>query len=214
MPVQSCDIHARSLEISTALSAYYVLNFIAPLEVFRVLNNAQVRFMLLGTHALGGWMQEPRTTTQVDILVGARSNERAVCILLSAFPQLCAEEKEEETRLWDAETGQALIDVMKPKRLLFRQALKHTLFVQSEGQGYRIPSLEMAIAMKFAAMISPTRNLADRYIDTHDFLCMIRSNSEIDSRKLHALGRFISTRGGDEIVDRVRRVQAGEKFTL
>src|SRR5205085_4637566 len=34
------DVHVTSLETSTALSAYYVKNFIDPLEVVRILNEA------------------------------------------------------------------------------------------------------------------------------------------------------------------------------
>ena len=113
MSVKVHDIHAQSLETSTALSAYYIPNFISPLKVFRVLNAAKVRFMLVGTHALGEWTGKPRTTTDVDILVGQRLYKRAVRILLRAFPQLRVEDHEDETHLRDAETGQILIDVMK-----------------------------------------------------------------------------------------------------
>lgn len=105
MPVEARDIHAQSLATSSALSEYYVPNLIAPLEVIRVLNAANVRFMLVGTHALGGWTCRPRTTTDVDILIGARLLTKAVRVLLTAFPQLRGEEHDDETRLRDAETG-------------------------------------------------------------------------------------------------------------
>ena len=214
MPVQANDIHAQSLETSTALSAYYIPKFIPPLEVFRVLNMAQVRFMLLGTHALGGWMGEPRTTTNVDILVGLRLHKRAVSILLAAFPQLHAQEHEDETRLRDAETGQVLIDVMKANQPLYRAAFRHGHAVKWSGQVYPIPSLELALVMKFSAMISVTRGYADKHFDAHDFLCMAQSNAGIDLEKLHTLGQLVSNGGGDEIVEMVRKVRAGEKLTL
>lgn len=214
MPVQARDIHVQSLETSTALSAYYIPNFIPPLDVFRVLNAARVRFLLLGTHALGGWTRRPRTTTDVDILVGMHGQKKAVRVLLAAFPQLRAEEQEDETRLRDAETGQVLIDVMKSKQPLHRDAFKHTHPVEWKGQAYRIPSLEMALAMKFLAMISVSRDYADKHLDAGDFIGIVQSNSVINSRKLHALGQLVYNGGGDEIVENVRKVRAGEKLTL
>jgi hypothetical protein len=214
MPVQARDIHAQSLETSTALSVYYLPNLIPPLEVFRVLNAARVRFMLLGTHALGGWMREPRTTTDVDILVGTHGHKKAVRILLAMFPRLRSEEHEDETRLRDAETEQVLIDVMKPNQSLYRDAFKHIHPVEWQGQKYLIPSLELALVMKFTAMISVTRDRADQYYDAHDFICMVQSNSGIDSRKLHALGQLVYNGGGAEVVENVRKVRAGEKLIL
>ncbi len=214
MPVKTRNIHAQSLEISTALSAYYIRNFIPPLRVFRVLNAVKVRFMLVGTHALGGWTGKPRTTTDVDILVGQRFHKRAVRILLNQFPQLRIEDHEDETHLRDAKTGQILIDVMKTNQPLYRAALSHTQAVKWKHQPYRIPSLELALAMKFAAMISTTRYYADRYGDAGDFIGMAQSNASIDSRKLYALGQLIYNGGGDELVVKVRQVRADERFSL
>lgn len=214
MPVKLRDSHARSLETSTGLSAYYIPNFIPPLKVFRVLNAAKVRFMLVGTHALGGWIGEPRTTTDIDFLIGHRFHNRAVRILLAGFPQLRGEDSEDETHLRDVETGQILIDVMKTNQSLYRAAFRHTHSVKWEGETYLIPTLELAVAMKFAAMISATRDYADKHGDAHDFMCMIQSNSLIDSRKLHTLGQLVYNGGGDELVEKVRQVRAGEKLVL
>ncbi len=214
MPVKARDIHAQSLATSSALSEYYVPNLITPLEVIRVLDAAKVPFMLVGTHALGGWTGKPRTTTDVDILVGQRFHKRAVRILLNQFPQLRIGDHEDETPLRDAETGQILIDVTKTNQPLYRAALSHTQPVKWKHQTYRIPSLELALAMKFAAMISTTRYYADRYGDAGDFIGMAQSNSSIDSRKLHTLGQLVYNGGGDEIVEKVRQVRAGEMLTL
>ncbi len=134
--------------------------------------------------------------------------------MLAAFPQLQAEEEEDVTRLRDGETGQVLIDVMKTNQPLYRAAFRHRHGVKWEGQVYSIPSLELALVMKFTAMVSVTRDYADKYIDAHDFLCMAQSNADMDSRKLHALGQLVYNGGGDEIVEKVRKVRAGEKLTL
>src|SRR5258708_533880 len=98
---------------------------VPPLEVIRVLNAANVRFMLLGAHGIGGWTRNPRATQDVDVLVAARGHKKAVAALRAAFPFLQAEDHEVVTRLREPETGNVLIDVMKANQPLYRDALKH-----------------------------------------------------------------------------------------
>lgn len=208
------DVHSRSLATSTALSEYYVTDFITPREVIQVLTEAGVRFLLLGAHGIGGWTKKPRATEDVDILVGPRAHKKAVRALLAAFPQLAAEDHEVVTRLRNPETGVVAIDVMKANQPLYPDALKHTVTVESGGQTYEIPSLELALAMKFAAMISLTRSDDDKHTDASDFIKMVKANDEIDLTQLHALGQLVYNGGGDEVVEKVRQVRAGEKLLL
>jgi hypothetical protein len=189
-----------------------VADMIPPLEVIGVLNGAGVRFVLVGTHGIGGWMQKPRATEDVDVLVTARGHKKAVRALLSAFPQLEADD-EVVTRMRHRETKAVLIDVVKPNQPLLREALAHTHAVTSDGQSYRIPSLEMALAMKFAALVSRTRAVVDKYLDAHDFMRMVSSNPDIDLDKLKGLGGLVSG-DGEVIGEKVRQVRAGEKFNL
>jgi hypothetical protein len=214
MPVQLRNIHAQSLATSSALSEYYVPNLITPLEVIRVLNAAKVRFMLLGAHGLGGWTGEPRATKDVDVLVALRVHKKAVRVLLTAFPHLQTEDNPVVTRFRDPETGDVVLDVMKPNQPLYHDALKHTHSVESGGQKYLVPSLEMALAMKFSAMISLTRGDDKKHFDAGDFIRMVRANPDIEWEKLHALGQLVYSGGGDEIVEKVRQVRAGEKLIL
>jgi hypothetical protein len=214
MPVQARNIHVQSLATSSALSELYVPNLIAPLDVIRVLNAARVKFMLLGVHGLGGWTREPRATNDVDVLVATRGHKKAVRALLEAFPHLQAEDHEVVTRLRDPETGIIVIDVMKPNQPLYRDALKHTHPVRSGGQTYLVPSLEMALAMKFSAMISLTRSDDKKHFDAGDFIRIVKANLDIDLEKLHDLGQLVYNDGGDELVENVRKVRAGEKLTL
>jgi hypothetical protein len=208
------DVHSRSLATSTALSEYYVENLITPIEVIKVLNAAGVKFMLVGLHGIGGWLRDPRATQDVDVLVAMRGQKKAIAALLAAFPQLAAEDHPVVTRLREKETGEVRIDVMKPNQELFREGLKHTHTVENKGIVYRIPSLEMALTMKFAPMISLNRADKDKFQDAHDFMQMIDSNPNIDLEKLAELGDLVYPGGGKEIVEKVRQVRAGEKLHL
>src|SRR5580700_7629463 len=134
------DVHSISLATSTALSDYYVANFIAPLEVIRVLNEVGVRFMLVGAHGMGGWRHKPRTTQDVDVLVASRGHKKAVNALIAAFAHLEVEDHDVVTRFRDPETELVLIDVMKPNQPLFREVIKHAHSVTSGGQTFNIPT--------------------------------------------------------------------------
>ncbi|HEV3117395.1 MAG TPA: hypothetical protein VGY58_10095 [Gemmataceae bacterium] len=103
---------------------------------------------------------------------------------------------------------------MLKQRELYREAFKHTRTVSASGQTYKIPSLEMALTMKFAAMLSPNRDDADRFQDAHDFINIVRANPEIDRKKAAALGELVCAGGGNDLLEMVRKVQAGEKLTL
>src|SRR5437899_2825778 len=127
------NVHARSLETSTALSCYYVMNHITPLDVIAVLNAAGVQFVLVGLHGVAGWMDEPRATQDVDVVVASRHHKKALTALAAAFPNLEPRDFEVVTRLVDQETKKVLIDVMKPNQPLFKAALKHTKEIQSRG---------------------------------------------------------------------------------
>ena len=208
------DIHGRSLATSTALSEYYVPNLITPLDVIRVLNAANLRFMLLGLTGSAGGRASRAATEDVDVLVGTRGHRKAVRALLAAFPQLRAEDHEVVTRLRDPETKAVVIDVMKANQPLYRDALKHTHAVESEGQTYSIPSLELALAMKFSAMISLTRSDEKKHFDAGDFIRIVKANPDIDLEKLHALGQLVYNGGGAEIVEKVRQVRTGERMRL
>jgi hypothetical protein len=208
------EILDDSLTTSTAISRYLVEHFIAPQDVIAVLNGARVKFMLVGAYGLVGWTQTPRATQDVDVLVGVRGYKKAVKALRAAFPDLEVENEEVVTRFRNPDNKKVIIDVLKPNQPLYREGLRHTVAVLSGGQSYKVPSLEMALAMKFAPMISLTRDDAKKHLDAHDFIQMVRANPEIDADKLAQLGELVYPGGGQEILEKVRQVRAGEKLYL
>src|SRR5438132_10361419 len=206
MPLQ--DIHQINLNKSTALSGFTVEKLIPPMEVIRALNAARISFVLVGAYGLGGWVRESRATEDVDIVVAAKHVKKAIKVLLAAYPDLEADEQPVVVRLRDRESRNVYIDVMKPNQQLFREIFKHTSPFTAEVHTYKIPTLEMALAMKFAPMISLHRAEEDKYVDAHDFILMVKSNAKIDLKKLAELGDLVYPEGGKELVEMVRRVRA------
>lgn len=208
------DSHQVGISTSTALGAYYVKDFIPPLEVVRILNNASVRFMLVGAHGLAGWLEEVRLTQDVDVLAAYRQEKKAVRALLAEFPDLEAEDQEVVIRLRNPETGKVLIDVMKVNQPLFREGFKHHHQVNAEGQTYFIPTVEMALAMKFAPMTSLVRSDEKKLQDVIDFRSLVKQHPEINLETLERLGELVYPGGGKEILELVRKIRAGERIQI
>src|SRR4051794_13140839 len=151
------DIHASSLEISSFLSKLYVPEFVEPLTVLKTLSDAGIRSVLVGLHGIGGWMDKPRATQDVDLVVPVRQHKKAVKVLLGAFPKLEFRESSIGSRLQDRKSGKEAIDVLDAKQVIFREVLRHTHSVEADGQTFRIPSHEMALVLRFATLTHPER---------------------------------------------------------
>ena len=189
------------------------MNTLAPLDVITILNKQKISFILVGAYGLAGWTKAPRATEDVDLVVAARHHKKATKALLAAFPHLQADDQEVVTRLRDRQTHEVAIDLMKPNQL-YRAAFKHAEAVQAGKQLYRVPCLEMALAMKFAPMISLTREDEKKHLDAHDFILIVKGNPEIDLEKLAELGQLVYNGGGQEVLELVRKVRAREKLVL
>jgi hypothetical protein len=72
----------------------------------------------------------------------------------------------------------------------------------------------MALAMKFAAMISPNRPVEKVHQDAHDFIVMVKGNPERDRETLESLGDAVYNGGGEELLEMIRKAQAGERLNL
>ncbi len=207
------DVHSQSLSKSTALSEYYVESLITPLQVIRVLNKEKIRFVLVGAHGLGGWMGKPRATEDVDVVVMTKHLRRATHALAAIFTHLEPEDHEVVVRLRDRTTGVVAIDLIK-QRALFREVFKHTKEISLGRERYLVPSLEMALTMKFAAMLSPNRADKDKHLDAHDFMHMVDLHPEIDLEVLANLGELVFGGGGKRLLGLVDDVRAGKKLIL
>lgn len=208
------SIESRMLRKASALSALQTMRTIAPEDVVRLLNKHKISFVLVGAYGLAVWIKKPRATEDVDFIVSAGHHKKAVRALLGEFPHLEADEQDAATRLRDKNSKDVAIDVMRSNQQLLRVIFKNATAIELKGERCRIPTLEMALALKFAAMISLHRRDAEKYQDAHDFIRMVEANPEINGEKLAALGELAYSGGGAEIAETIRQVRAGEKLKL
>ncbi len=181
-----------------------------PEEIIPVLNDAGVKFVLMGTHGVGGWRSEPRATDDVDFLIQKRDHERAVQAVRKKFPELKEQDTPVVTRFLDPSNDQPLIDLMKPEFGVLKAVFRNSVMV---AKSHRIPNLEMALASKFAAMVSPNRKQSKKLIDGGDFVNIVETNLEaIDRKKLEKLAELVYKGGGKEILDHIIDIEAGRRI--
>jgi hypothetical protein len=211
-------LHLRALKVSAALTGYYRDMYrrgaamISPKKVIRVLNEAGVRYVLMGTHGLGGWRSEPRATQDVDVLVAKKDHAKAVRAIKKAFPNLVMTDTFIVTRFKDPVTDEPRIDLMKPLQKVYQIVFRHT---QQVGKSHLVPDLEMALISKFSAMVSPNRERARKMQDAVDFANMVIHNqSAINMEKLGRLAEQVYSGRFKEVMQLVEDILAGRPIQI
>lgn len=214
-PVQQ---HLEALHTSSQLTVIFRRMYqreaamVTPEDVIAVLHQAGVNCVLMGTHGLGGWRSQARATQDVDVLVTKKDLRKAVRALRAAYPELVVSDTPVVTRFIDPASGEPAIDVMKPTQTVYQIVFRHTIPVCDT---HRIPDLEMALASKFAAMVSPNRLPEKKHIDAGDFMNVVRHNrADIDLRKLKKLADRVYPGGGAEIMSLIEDIDAGRPIQL
>jgi hypothetical protein len=190
-------------------------------RLIQTLNAKKIPFVLAGAQALGGWTGRPRATKEVDILVKpGRNLTRAVKAVRELYPQLEVREFAGVWAFFVPGEKDSVIDVTYPHRADLAETLAHPVWVEDRGLRYRIPALEAALANKYGALRTPSRNLANRALDVVDFRLMVMHSLDegqqpIDLQKLTDLGEKVwPGGGGEEILRLVEQVKAGRSFNL
>lgn len=208
----------RSLWSSGMASSPVDLN-----QILRTLNAKKIPFVLTGAHGIGGWTGRPRATQDVDILVkGGRNYTRAVNAIRALYPELEVRRFADVTGFFIPGEKESVIDITCPHRADLEETLATAVVVENPAQGlrYRIPSLEAALANKYGAMLTPTRELRRRRQDILDFEWMVihsldEGRQPIDLGKLAALGEKVWPGGGrEEVLRLVEQVKAGKPINL
>jgi hypothetical protein len=116
----------------------------------------------------------------------------------------------------------SVIDVTYPHRADQQETLANPTWTENKKLGikYRIPSLEAALANKYGAMLTPTRDSRKRRQDILDFEWMITHSLDsgrqpIDLERLKVLGEKVWPQGGgEEVLRLVEKVKAGKAIQL
>ncbi|MFV1968542.1 MAG: hypothetical protein ACC628_24225 [Pirellulaceae bacterium] len=206
--------HARGMRISVGLTRQYRQTHrkgamdITPQDVIDVLTGAGVeKWVLMGLHGYVGYLPQPRATQDVDVLISHRDRERAVRAVHEAWPTLVVEELEPVVRFGDPNDCFAdgrpkpVIDLMLPWSPLNQAILRdrENVLVDPETQHF-IPTVEAALASKYAAIISDFRDREKKEYDAGDFRRIARANhGRVNRAHLRRLGDLVWQGGGEEL---------------
>lgn len=192
--------HAEGIRTSTWLTSDYRKNYrsdamdITPSDVVECLVKAGVeQWVLMGLHGYVGYLPMPRATQDVDVMVAIEEKEKAVGAVSARWPTLVVSELSVVIRFKDPldcfsdGRPKPVIDIMLPVEPFYQTILeKH--FRVDQATGHRLPTMEAAIVSKYAAMISPNREMSKKQFDGGDLRRIVKANlASIDQDKLFAL---------------------------
>lgn len=192
-------------------------------QILLTLTQKKIPFILTGAHGIGSWTGRPRATQDVDILVkGGRNLTRAVNAIKALYPELEVKVFFGVSAFFIPGEKESVIDITYPHRPALAETLANPVWAEDKALGlkYRIPSLEAALANKYGAMLTPTRDVAKRAIDIGDFQWMVKHSMDegrqpIDLRRLESLGEKVwPGGGGKELLRLVERTKAGLPISL
>jgi hypothetical protein len=205
--------HLQALHIGSEVTRWFrmerqpqVLN-VSPENVIAALNAAGINPVLMGTHGINGYRDEARASQDVDVLVTKREVRKAVRVLEEAFPTLKVHENSAVARFVDPVSQTVVLDVMKPSSQAMQLVFRNTVAI---GERYRIPTLEMALVSKFAALRSPNRIPRKRHLDRADFTSIVEENRTLlDLDKLQKLAARVHAGGAAQILSLIADIDAG-----
>ena len=104
---------------------------------------------------------------------------------------------------------------MKDGFPLFREVVtRYCHTIKANEHRVKIPTFEAAIALKFAASISPNRGDENKPLDNADLLRLVRSRPDIKEDTLAELGDLVYRGGGKELLSIVNDIKAGKPVSL
>jgi len=194
---------------------------VQPDQVAKVLTDAQIEtWVLMGLHGYVGYMNDPRATQDVDVMVPYQWKDQARAAIEKRWPSLQAHELEMVIRFHDpGETDRngktkPVLDLMLPWSR-FQEIILAEHIVIDEQTGHHLPTLEAALASKYAAMVSSYRAVPRKGQDAVDFRIMVLCNrDQIDLTGLRELADAVWDGGANEIEEFLGIVDRGEQFEL
>jgi hypothetical protein len=205
--------HAYGLHKSAMLTTDYRVRLrrgivdVTPQEVIDCMIQAKIKnWCLMGLHGYVGYLPMPRATQDVDVMVPYSQRKRAADAIAARWPMLTRVELPQVIRFMDSTdldpdgNAKPVVDVMNPWSP-FQETILQTHVLTDEKTGSRYPTVEAALASKYAALVSPNRSREKKEQDAVDFRKIVRASHQLVNRDLlHGLGNQIWEKGGDEVL--------------
>ncbi len=207
----------ENLQKSYELSSQQIEDAVNPLEVAALFESNNVSYVLIGGHMLSYYTGTARATVDVDFIIGGADFERASRVIDKAYAQFKHNNQvyhvtyDTKKHVKDPER----IDLVKDGFPLFKAVVqKYCVTLRAKKKVVKIPTIEAAIALKFAASISPNRGDENKPVDNADLMRLIRTTTKLNEQALLALGELVYSGGGKELAAVVNDVRQGKAISL
>jgi len=202
---------SEDIETGVQLSRMYGQQ-ITPDVIAALFEKNKVKYVIIGCHAVNGYIARPRTTVDVDVVV--QYPKKAAEVLAKAFPELTIQDTPVVTRFKQGD-GKEAVDLIKAEASkLFQRLLKLTTEATVNGVSVLVPVLEGVLASKFSSMMSITRQTLDRQQDALDFARIVVANKRIDLTLVHELGEIVYPEGGKQMVELIGDARASRTLRV
>jgi hypothetical protein len=208
-----------NLQKSFELSSKQIDDAVNPLEVAALFEKEGFSYVLIGGHMLSFYTGTARATVDVDFIIGGTDFSKATRLIQKAYSQFKEHDRVYHVTYDSKKANQKdpeRIDLVRDNFPLFSEIVRrysHTVRGDKKDV-VKIPTIEAAIALKFAASISPNRGDENKPIDRTDLLRLIRSRNHLDKTILSRLGDLVYTGGGKELNSIVADIQAGKSVSF
>ncbi len=185
------------------------MSTISALRVAEVLNHFDIPFVVVGGVVTGCWTGFPRSTKDVDAVVDAGVVNRRTLrtAVLKLKKGMKVDLHPSVTRFYESTPvgKRELIDFIKPYGELYTAVFKNSVKLTVRGVKVAIPTAEMLLAMKYAAMTSMTRSPEKAAQDRADFIAVARAQRrKLKLLRLRRLVNLVGSTLGEKAVALVR----------
>ena len=182
-----------------------------PGDLIPVLKAFEIEFVLVGAHGVSVWMSDPRATQDVDFIIRTRDNTKAASAIMKKFPDFQQQLNPDVIRF--SKNDKTVVDLILTTTPLHKRVFTEFRETRVDNFKVRVPKVEAALAMKFAAMTGHYRNFSKKHKDASDFID-IATNNKVDFALLKELGDLVFAEGGPQVVQYVEDARAGKRLEI
>ena len=175
------------------------------LVVAKILNSHNVKFMFIGGTTIGCHTGRPRSTQDVDLIVG---NDLDDAILDEIGFAVSAKRLEKYSSfisfIVDTAVGdREILDIITSKAGSYGIALENTITLIIEGVEIKIPTAEMLIVLKYTSAINPIRNKSKSLQDWADLFSIVDANLNLKLYTIKYIADNIVPGWGEDLIMKI-----------
>jgi hypothetical protein len=177
--------------------------------ICKLAKDNNIVLVLIGANAVNAYSGKPRASQDVDFVCD-KPKKLITLIKKTIAKKISLEIKENAVVFRLSKNGEEFLDIIKPYNELLKIALSKTKRVRE----FSIPIIEVVVALKYAAMISPHRQQDDQLQDAVDFSRIVRNNPGLNIKKTIEYASSVHETAADEIKKFIADIRAGKRLNI